>query len=490
MRTGSNYLAALRDGRQVYLGSKLVSNVTTDPAFSNTAKSFARVYDLKGSADHIDDMSFSEDGQRYSAWFLMPKSKEDLFKRAHAHQSVAQWTHGLMGRSPDHVASYLVGMCMQPELFEGKNGVWLSHLKNYLDYIKKRDLFVCYLVLSPHSSRPPARPEKEYPSLRVVAEDSEGITVHGVKTLGTAAVFSDEALVGCMMPLGAGQENEAVTFAVPIATAGIKVFVRKSYEAQAQNKVDSYFSSQFDESDAVMTFDHVRIPWERVFTYKNLEVTRDMYYKTPAHIMGNHQANWRFLTKFKLINGIAYESAKLGGLLSLPPIQQTLGTLAAAEAAIEGLISSQIHNFETLPSGYVHINRRYMYATLSWCANNYYQIAEDVRTLLGSGPFLLPADASILNDGETGSMFDLCWDSPGADARLRYKFVRLAWDFLGSEFASRQTQYERFYGGPPHVMSLYNFLQCPWQEREASINTILESMESVESTEKEEMHHE
>jgi 4-hydroxyphenylacetate 3-monooxygenase len=425
-------------------------------------------------------MTASAAMNRYSIWSLLPKTKEDLARRARGHELVAQWTHGLMGRSPDHVPSYLAGMCMTPELFEGKEGAYFDHLVAYREKVKREDLFVCYLVLSPQSSRNPTTAGK-FPSLRVVAQDEKGVVVHGMKSLGTAAVFSDEALIGCMMPLGQGQENEAITCAIPMNLPGTKIFVRKPYASAAESPTDAYFSNNFDESDAVMSFDNVHIPWERVFVNGNLELTRDMYYRTPAHIMGNHQANWRFLTKLRLMNGIAYNSAEMSGLLQLPAIQQTLGTLAAAEAAIEGLISAQIHNAQPMDSGYVHINRRYLYTTLHWCATNYYQIAEDVRLLLGGNPFLMPADASILEEGAVGEIFDSLWTTPGADARSRYRFVRLAWDFLGSEFASRHTQYERFYGGPPHVMNMYNYFQCPWKERQAAISNILDEIAALEA---------
>lgn len=480
LRTGEQYLQALRDGRQVYLGKELVTDITSHPAFAGAARSFARVFERKRSAEFIDAMSVEEGGERYSAWSLLPRTQDDLLKRARTHELVAKWTHGLMGRSPDHVASYLAGMCMMPELFEGKPGVHFNHLKAYHEEVKRRDLFVCYLVLSPQSSRNPATAGK-YPSLRVVGEDAEGVIVSGMKSLGTAAIYADEALIGCMMPLGPGQEDEAITCAVPMNMPGVKIFVRKPYARHDESVTDAYFSGHFDESDAVMIFDHVRIPWERVFVKGNLEITRDMYYRTPAHIMGNHQSNWRFLTKLRLMNGIAHQAAEMSGLLQVPAIQQTLGTLAAGETLLEALISSQIHNFETLPSGHVHIKRRYLYAALHWCATNYYKIAEEVRLMLGGNPFLMPANASVLEDGEIGEVFKEHWLTPGADARTRYRFARMAWDFLGSEFASRHTQYERFYGGPPHVMNMYNFLHNPWQDRQADVQAVLQEIAAVEA---------
>ncbi len=110
--------------------------------------------------------------------------------------------------------------------------------------------------------------------------------------------------------LAPDQVNDAITCAVPMNAPGVQTWVRKSYEHHAGNQVDAYFASQFDETDAVMVMDNVHVPWDRVFVYLDISLMRDIYFKTPAHVMGNHQSNWRFVEKMKLINGIAHKAAR------------------------------------------------------------------------------------------------------------------------------------------------------------------------------------
>ena len=43
--TGQEYLESLRDRREVYVYGERVEDVTTHPAFRNTARSIARLYD-------------------------------------------------------------------------------------------------------------------------------------------------------------------------------------------------------------------------------------------------------------------------------------------------------------------------------------------------------------------------------------------------------------------------------------------------------------
>jgi len=44
----------------------------------------------------------------------------------------------------------------------------------------------------------------------------------------------------------------------------------------------------------------------------------------------------------------------------------------------------------------------------------------------------------------------------------RVKLFRLAWDAVGSEFASRHTQYEMFYAGAPFVTKGNAFRAYDW----------------------------
>jgi 4-hydroxyphenylacetate 3-monooxygenase len=118
-----------------------------------------------------------------------------------------------------------------------------------------------------------------------------------------------------------------------------------------------------------------------------------------------------------------------------------------------------------------------MYASLFWCTTNYYQIAETVRELLGAGPFQMPADASFLDDPKMRETFEHYWSVAGATAVDRLKFMKLAWDYLGSELAARHGQYERFYAGPQFVHTFYNFNVCPWGSFSGAVDELMAAME-------------
>ncbi len=479
LRAGADYLEAIRDGRKVYLGGELVKDVTTHPAFRNTARSFANLFDLKPSAEHLESMSYAENGERYSIWFLKARSKEDLRRRTAGHRQVARWSYGLLGRSPDHVASFITGLAMQPELFDGNRKGFGDNLTRYYYYLRKNDLFASYVVIGPQGGRNPElynRKGAQSPALQVTKEADDGVVLNGMKMLGTGAVFSDVTWVGNLLPLSPDQKGQAVTCAVPMNAPGLTIWARKPYERYALGPTDNPFSSRFDESDAVLVFENVRVPWEHVFLLEDATLSREMYFRTPSHVMGNHQAVCRFLEKFGVILGIAYKAAEMNDVIQVPAVREVLSKLAASEAALRGMIYGSIEEAENIPAGYIHVNRRELYAALAWCTTNYHQLAETVREMLGAGPFQMPADTGFLADPDLRERFDLYWAGNNVTAVDRFKFMKLAWDYLGSELAGRHGQYEKFYAGPQFVHAFYNFGNCPWAQYKSIVEDLMQQM--------------
>ena len=478
LMTGSEYLESIRDGRRVYLGKELVDDVTTHPAFRNAAHSFAMIYDRKRAPENREVMTFEEDGDIYSSYFLLPRTREDLHRRFETHRRIASWTHGLLGRSPDNFPSYVSGLVMDPALFDRIRPGFGDNIRNYYRHMRRDDVFCSHTVTNPQGWRPATpgdKPKRTPPTLRVVAEDDRGVTINGLKMLGTASVFCHETWCGNLQPVAPGQEKESITCVVPLNAPGVSLWARKSYERAAVSEFDNPLAARFDESDAAVLFENVKVPWERVFCHDNIELTRAMYILTPGHVMANHQANVRFLEKLKLIVGIASKVAEVNNAAQNPAVQFTLGRLAAMQATLEGLIMGQINCGEAQVPGFHTVNRRYVYAALHWCTNNHAEICDTVRELMGAGVFQMPADASVLEDEKLSETFETYWSSQAHSAKDRMKLFKLAWDLLGSDFAGRHMQYEKFYAGPSFVMNMYSTTTAPWKDWTGLVDDLMAS---------------
>jgi 4-hydroxyphenylacetate 3-monooxygenase len=479
--TGKEYLESIRDGRKVYIGSELVEDVTTHPAFRNAAKSFADIYERKRAPENRDVMVCEEDGETFSTYYHLPRTREDLQRRFETHRRIASWTHGLIGRSPDNFPSYVCGLAMDPGVFDRIRKGFGDNIRNYHRHMRKNDIFASHTVTNPQGWRmanPAEAAKRTSPVLRVVAEDDRGVTINGLKMLGTATVFCHETWCGNLQPVAPGNEKETITCAVPLNASGVSIWSRKPYELIAKCEFDSPLAARFDENDAAVLFENVKVPWERVFCHDNIEMTRAIYMLTPGHAMANHQANVRFLEKLKFIVGIAGKLVEMNGVGQIPAVQFTLGRLAAQQATLEGLIMGQINCGEAQTSPFHTVNRRYVYAALHWCTNHHAEICDTVRELMGAGVFQMPADASVLNDKVTREKFEAYWSVPGQSAKDRMKLLNLAWDLLGSDFAGRHMQYEKFYAGPSFVMNMYSHTTAPWKSWSSEVDSLMASYDA------------
>ncbi len=86
-----------------------------------------------------------------------------------------------------------------------------------------------------------------------------GMTIRGAKMLGTSSIMANEVFVANLQPLKPGEEDLAFCCAVPMGSKGLRVLSRKSYESSAVSVYDNPLSSRFDENDAMIYFDDVKV---------------------------------------------------------------------------------------------------------------------------------------------------------------------------------------------------------------------------------------
>src|SRR5262245_62319787 len=99
--TGAEYLASLRDGRDVYVYGERVKDVTTHPAFRNSARSIARLYDALHDVKTREPLVCSTDtssGSFTHKFFRVARSREDVVAQRDAIAAWARMSYGWMGR--------------------------------------------------------------------------------------------------------------------------------------------------------------------------------------------------------------------------------------------------------------------------------------------------------------------------------------------------------------------------------------------------------
>ena len=473
LKSGADHIASLRDGRAVYLHGKKVGDVTAHPAFTNVVKSIGGLFDFAMQQPEL--MGFAtESGGRANRIWQLPESYEELCQRRQALVAWSELHAGFMGRAPDHVASCLSGMVMGLDVFEAHDKARAGALADYYRYARDNDLYLTYVIINPQADRTKSASQQKdaYLVTGVVDRDASGITVRGAKMLATGGIMANEVFVTCIQPLQPGDEKHAISFVIPMNAKGLKILSRKSYEEGARSVFDNPLSSRFDENDAVLFFDDVKVPWERVFVIDSLDMCQKQFHATPAHVYQNYQAMVRLAVKLRFLVGIAHRITEVNGTTGIPSVRETLGHLAAEVAMVDALVAA-MEVKGSRHGRYFVPDRHTLYAAVTLTQKLYAGVLNTLRELAGGGMIMLPSSVDDFRDPEIAALIEKTQQSPAASAVEKVKFYKLAWDAVGSEFASRHAQYEMFYSGASFVTAGHSYRTYDWAAAGRLVDTML-----------------
>jgi 4-hydroxyphenylacetate 3-monooxygenase len=476
-KTGAQHIASLKDGRTVYIDGKLVADVTEHPAFRNAVRSAGALYDFQAQPENIELMTFMPDGsnRRVNRAWQMPRSYEEMVQRRKALQAWARLSCGFMGRSPDHVASALVGQRMGIEIFRRHSPDRAKALIDYFDYASKNDVFLTYVIINPQAER-----AKDWGAqaddlvARIVDEDAGGIIIRGAKMLGTSSIMANEVLVANLQPLKPGEEDLAFSCALPMNTKGIRVLSRKSYEASAVSVFDNPLSSRFDENYALVYFDDVKVPWDRIFVYRDTYMCRQQFHDTYGHSYQNYQAQIRLSVKIKFLLGLAHRLTEVIGTTKIPSVSEKLGYMAAQASMVDAMLSGMEASGSKSGEWWVP-NRQFMYAAQVLTQDLYPQFINAIRDLSGGALIMLPSSIDDFKDPMLKKIIHTTQRAASIGPEDKVKFLKAAWDAIGSEFGSRHTQYEMFYAGARFVTAGHSFRTYDWDSATAIVENLLSS---------------
>jgi 4-hydroxyphenylacetate 3-monooxygenase len=477
MRSGSAYLAALKDSRRVYLDGAPVDEVATHPAFAPVAQTLAGLFDLAADPSSGVSRPDPDTGELVNRLFTTPRSRDELTAYREAVTTWARHTHGWVGRSPDHVASFFNGFAAHPEAFTSET-VDRDLGANVLAYqrrIREEDLYVSYAIIPPQVSRAATAHawEGELIQVGVAEERAEGIVVRGAQMLATGGAVADEIFVSCIKPLTPEDSDFALSFALPVGTEGLKLYCRRPYASAATSPYDYPLSTRFDETDALLVFDDVFVPWERVFVYRDVAALRRQFFETGGHVLGNWQSQIRFMVKLQFLAGLARKVAAVNGVDRFPGVVEKLGELASLVSLVESAVLAAEYTASPDDQGLWRPGSRAVYGAMGLQSELYPRVLAILRDLVGGGVLQVPSSVADLATPETRADIDRYVQSPGTPAEQRVKLFKLAWDAVGSEFAGRHHQYEMFYAGAPFVVKNYAYRNYGFEQPVAEVEQFL-----------------
>ncbi|KKB39593.1 4-hydroxyphenylacetate 3-hydroxylase family protein [Bacillus thermotolerans] len=449
MLTGQQYLESLKDGREVYLNGEKINDVTKHPAYRNSARSIARMYD----ALHDPEMgkvltAETEYGDRTHKFFRTPNSARDLLE---SRDAIAQWaklSYGFMGRTPDYKASFTGQLDALSEYYQGFEG----NAKAWYKKATKDVPFINHTIINPQVDRSKPLHENKDVFVRAVEERDDGIIVSGAKMVGTAAALTHYNFVSNYGPtdLGDGDQSHALIFFVPMNAPGVKMISRQSYELQASvtgSPYDYPLSSRFDENDAVIVLDNVFIPWEDVLAYKNTDITNGFLMETGFVNRFTFHGCTRFAVKLDFMAGLLLKATEAAGTKQFRGVQANIGEVLALRNMFWGLSTAMAtepefgQNGVAIPNGF-YANSYRVLAPMTWV-----RVKNIFEQVVAGGLIQLPSSANDFLNDDLRPYLDKYYRGSGINAEDRVKLMKMIWDAIGTEFGGRHELYEVNYAG-------------------------------------------
>jgi 4-hydroxyphenylacetate 3-monooxygenase len=473
--TGAEFLESLRDGREVYIYGEQVKDVTTHPAFRNSAASVALLYDAlhaKETKDVLTGPTDTGSGGFTHKFFKLAHSREDVIAQRDAIAAWARITYGWLGRSPDYKAAFINTLGANADFY----GQFADNARAWYKRGQEAVLFLNHALVNPPIDRNKPVEQVKDVYITVQKETDAGIYVSGAKVVATNSALTHYNFLGQNMSVEITDPSMVVMFIAPMNTPGIKLICRPSYEMAAAatgSPFDYPLTSRFDENDSIFVFDNAFIPWENVLIHRDVQKLKDFYPKSGFFNGFTMQGCTRLAVKLDFISGLLYKAARATGVESFRGVQAQIGEVIGWRNLFWSLTDAMACNPVPWVNGAVLPNPQGSASYRLFMTEAYPAIRNIIEKVVASGLIYLPSNALDFKNPEIDKYLQrYVRGSNGIDYKERIKIMKLLWDAIGSEFGARHELYEMNYSGSHELIRVF-------QLQQAQGNGTLKAMEAL-----------
>ena len=391
--TGAEFLESLRDGREVYIYGERVKDVTEHPAFRNSARSVALLYDAlhdKATKDVLTAPTDTGSGGYTHKFFKAARSREDVIAQRDAIAAWARITYGWLGRSPDYKAAFLNTLGANAEFY----GKFADNARAWHKRGQEAVLFLNHAIVNPPIDRNKPVEQVKDVYITIQKETDAGIYVSGAKVVATNSALTNYNFLGQNMGQEINDPAMVVMFIAPMNTPGIKLICRPSYEfaaAATGSPWDYPLTSRYDENDAIFVFDNAFIPWENVFIHRDIERLKNFYPKSGFFNGFTMQGCVRLAVKLDFIIGLLSKAARATGVEAFRGVQAQIGEVVGWRNLFWSLTDAMACNPEPWVDGAVLPNGRACSTYRLFMTEAYPAIRNIVEKVVASGLIYLPS---------------------------------------------------------------------------------------------------
>ncbi|PKN26488.1 MAG: 4-hydroxybutyryl-CoA dehydratase [Deltaproteobacteria bacterium HGW-Deltaproteobacteria-21] len=289
MMNAEQYEESLRKLKlDVHMFGERVKNVVDHPIIRPSMKAVAKTYEMAEEAEYKEIMTARSHltGKSVNRFTHIHQNIDDLVKKSKMGR--------LLGRETGCCFQRCVGMdalnavSIVSHNIDAKWGTeYNKRFLKYLAYVQEHDLTVDGAMTDTKGDRslPPHKQPDPDAFLHVVERRKDGIVVRGAKAHQTGAVNSHEILVMPTLSMREDDREYAVSFALPSDAEGILYIIgRQSCDTRkSEEGTLDQGNLLFGGHEALVVFEDVFVPWERVFMCGEFEFTGELVEKFAAY---------------------------------------------------------------------------------------------------------------------------------------------------------------------------------------------------------------
>lgn len=429
LKTPEEYRESLKElDLELYMrGEKISGDIHEHPMIKPSVNSIAKTYELAQDPEFKDIMVAESHltGEEVNRFTHIHQSIDDLVKKSKMNRILGRETASCFQRCVGMDALNALSIVTY-DLDEEKNTNYYGRFQDFLKHVQQNDL-VCTGAMTDTKGDRSKRPnEQEDPDqyLHVVEEKDGGIIVRGAKAHQTGSVNSHEIIVMPTRRMRKEDEDYAISFAVPSDSEGIKyIYGRQSSDLRKED--DSEIDKgnlKYSGQEALVVFDEVFVPWERVFLYKDYEYAANLVEKFSSY----HRQSYSCKTGIgDVLIGAASNIAEYNGvkgsshirdkLVEMNHLNETMYSCSLACAYEGSEMNSGTYYVDTLKSNVCKLN----------VTRFPYQLARLATDIAGGLMATLPSEEDYNNPETRGYIEKYLRANRDAETEERMRMLRL-----------------------------------------------------------------
>ncbi len=277
MMNAKEYEESLRKlNLKVYMFGELVENVVDHPIIRPSMNAVALTYELAHDPQYEDLMTATSHltGKKVNRFTHIHQSTDDLTKKSKMNRMLGSQTGCCFQRCVGMDALNALSMVTY-DIDQECGTNYNKRFIKYLTYVQEKDLTCDGTMTDPKGDRglPPHKQADPDMFMHVVEERADGIVVRGAKAHQTGAINSHEIIIMPTITMRKEDEDYAISFALPADAEGITyIYGRQSCDTRKLEGGSMDMGNViYGGHEALVVFDDVFVPWERVFMYKEYQ---------------------------------------------------------------------------------------------------------------------------------------------------------------------------------------------------------------------------